>query len=132
MRGIAFNNIVYAGHITIKRMGGKERKGTRNSHTHGRFVPVFIIGLGEWADRRHQCKTLIMASIVECFHGSELHGLHFAYHISRVIARESGQQCGTQARNGSNFHAFLSQLYLALLQQIPAADGYNKYGTYHP
>ena len=113
-------------------MGGKERKRTRNSHTHRRFVLIFIVGLTKRTYTRYQCKALFMASIVESFHGSELHGLHLAYHISRVIARESNQKSGTEACNGSNFHAFLSQLYFTLPQQIPAADSHNKYGTYHP
>ena len=128
----AAQEIVHAGHVAVGMMGGEQREHLGHSDAVGRLHLVLIVGLREGTGQGDDAEALVCATIIESFHGGELHGLSLSDHISRVVTREGSEQCGDEADDRSYLDALLGQLRVAVLEQIPGTHGHGEGGANDP
>ena len=113
-------------------MRGQERQHFGYTQPQGRFFLIGVVGLFEWVDPCHSGKALVVPTIVEGFHGCQLHGLMARDKIGGVVARERGKQCGYQSYDTTYLNALHCEFLLALAQEVPAAYTHCKHSTDNP
>ena len=130
--GIAIQQVVDARHIAVEIIGGEERQHVGHRDLQGGLLLVGIVGLLEWVDSRDNRQALVCAAIIECLHGSQLHGLSLGDIIGRLMTGQGGSHSSHQSYDSSNLNTLDCQLGLTFLQQIPATDGHTEDSTDNP
>ena len=121
---ITIQQVVDAGHKAMNIVGGHERQGIGHLNLQRRRLVVCIVGLAEGIDPCDGSEADIGATIVERFHGSQFHGLHFGNVLCGLVSGSGGKQGGNESDDGANLEAFERKFRLAFLHQVPAADAH--------
>ena len=129
---ITIQQVVDAGHKAMDIVGGHERQGIGHLELQRRRHVVCIVGLAEGIDPCDGSEADIGATIVECFHGSQFHGLHFGNVLCGLVSGSSSEQGGNETDDGANLEAFERKSCLAFLHQVPAADAHAEDCTDNP
>ena len=129
---VTFDEVVDTRHVAVEGSCGEYREAVGDADAQWGLAFLLVVGLLEGVDPRHGREALVVAAVVERFHGCELHRLHLAHHVGGVVTCESGEQRGTETYDGSDLDAGLGELLVAVLEQEPAAHGDREHGSDDP
>ena len=76
---ISIEQVVYARHITVERLCGKQRQSLRKGYAQRSLTTLGIVGLRERIDGSYHGESLTITAIIKTFHGCKFHWLQFSH-----------------------------------------------------
>ena len=119
-RGIAVEDVVDAGHVAVRVVGGHDRECVGHVDLERCRLLILVVGLHKGVHPGYGRESLVGAAIVECLHCSELHGLRLGHLLSADMAGKCCSQRCYETYHYGYLDALLGQSYLAALHKIPA------------
>ena len=113
-------------------IGGHEREGVGHLQSQRRSLLVGVVRLAEGVHPGDGRESLVGATIIEGFHRCEFHGLYLAHALGRLMSGGPGEQGGNESYPHADLHTLGGKFRMAVLHEIPAADGHAEDGTDDP